>query len=856
VPDATSGSVAAIQPFHEIGDVDGLIDVEVTYQIIGLFSEGLYSTPYKALEELVSNSFDADATHVHVVIPADLGDDDATIVVLDDGVGMDDSGLRTHWIVGDSIKRLHRATRGGRKTIGKFGIGKLAAYVLGDRLTHITRVGDAYYSTTMDFSTIPKTVEVDAREGGRTSAKPVQLPLRHLTEEQARDALHGWLDQEGKRQDLALFGDGGPDTWTVAVISDLKPMALEITIGKLNWLLGTAMPLRDDFKLYLNNKPVASSKVKGKKVGSWTLGKDLITLPKPAPPELEPGEKESIAAPAFAHWHVTDSILGPVSGYLEVFVDPIDSGNSLKLGRSNGFFVYVNGRLINPDDAGFGIDRNQLRHGTFSRFRFVVNVDRLDEELRSSRESLRDGPQVTRAKELLQGVFNFARTKLDTYVADTSTGRHAAQRLADSPASLSERPILQLVLAAFEDGGASSRHVSLGNVSQFKTAAELRTYIEKRIVDDGALVTDVITADLGVHQPIAVLEGVSGLLQINLEHPFVAHFADEFGNQKRNLPLQLFAMSEVLLEAHLRASGIDREQILTVLDERDELLRHLARSRGRENSLTVAQDLLASVGSAKELELSVVAAFSQLGFEAVPRGGKDVSDGIAEAPLAASGGESRHYRVSLEAKSKEKHGAKVSKDGVGVSTIARHRDESHCSYAIVVGPAFQTGPKELGAVMREIASDQEQTGKTITLMEAQDLARLVRMAPVKRLNLAQMRTLFEECRSPADCKKWLEDREAEEPAPARYKDILEVVWQEQQDDIESPVEYGALRAALRHSREIKFTTEELKNECQALARMAPNQFFARDDVVELNIRPDRLLDLVHDYLDREKQETS
>jgi hypothetical protein len=72
-------------PFHEAGTVSGKIDVEVTYQIIGLFSEGLYSSPYKAFEELVSNAFDADATTVHLVVPADLAESSAAIVVVDDG---------------------------------------------------------------------------------------------------------------------------------------------------------------------------------------------------------------------------------------------------------------------------------------------------------------------------------------------------------------------------------------------------------------------------------------------------------------------------------------------------------------------------------------------------------------------------------------------------------------------------------------------------------------------------------------------------------------------------------------------------------------------------------------------------
>jgi HSP90 family molecular chaperone len=60
-------------------------DVQISTRIIQLFSEGLYSSPQKAIEELVSNSYDALAKNVHVILSADLNDEDATIVVIDDG---------------------------------------------------------------------------------------------------------------------------------------------------------------------------------------------------------------------------------------------------------------------------------------------------------------------------------------------------------------------------------------------------------------------------------------------------------------------------------------------------------------------------------------------------------------------------------------------------------------------------------------------------------------------------------------------------------------------------------------------------------------------------------------------------
>ena len=42
--------------FYEVGKEADKIDVRVSYHIIKLFSDGLYSSPNKAVEELVSNA--------------------------------------------------------------------------------------------------------------------------------------------------------------------------------------------------------------------------------------------------------------------------------------------------------------------------------------------------------------------------------------------------------------------------------------------------------------------------------------------------------------------------------------------------------------------------------------------------------------------------------------------------------------------------------------------------------------------------------------------------------------------------------------------------------------------------------
>lgn len=94
------------------------IDVRLSYRIVSLFSEGLYASPNKAIEELVANSFDAGAHHVAVFLPGDFHDQGATITVLDDGEGMDANGLKQHWLIGKSDKRELARLPLGRKQIG------------------------------------------------------------------------------------------------------------------------------------------------------------------------------------------------------------------------------------------------------------------------------------------------------------------------------------------------------------------------------------------------------------------------------------------------------------------------------------------------------------------------------------------------------------------------------------------------------------------------------------------------------------------------------------------------------------------------------------------------------------------
>lgn len=90
----------------QIGRPIEQIPVSINYDIIRLFSEGLYKSPHKAVEELVSNSYDANARRVHVLLPEAKEDTDELdpLWVIDDGHGMDVNGFRQLWRVADSTK--------------------------------------------------------------------------------------------------------------------------------------------------------------------------------------------------------------------------------------------------------------------------------------------------------------------------------------------------------------------------------------------------------------------------------------------------------------------------------------------------------------------------------------------------------------------------------------------------------------------------------------------------------------------------------------------------------------------------------------------------------------------------------
>ena len=824
--------------FAAIGDETDNIEVRLSYRIVELFSEGLYTSPNKAVEELVANSFDAGAQRVHVFLPSNLHDQDATIAVLDDGEGMDQEGLKRHWLIGVSNKRRLSALPKGRQQIGKFGIGKLATYVLSNRLTHISKCGESYYSTSMDYQTIEKRVDQEVEPKA-----PIKLVLRELTETQAQRAIDSWTGTAAfKASNTVLFGQGSPESWTLSIMSSLKPKVHEIKPGTLGWVLRTALPLRPDFEIWLNGQMLESSKEGKGLLQRWILGKDLVELPRPSPKPITVSEDENVVESSEHRFglHVPD--LGRITGYAEAYKDLL-TGKSDEIGRSHGFFVYVYGRLLNVDDGHFAISPDELRHGTFGRFRLVVHMDGLDEGLRSNREGIGEGPLLDRTQDVLRAIFNAVRSIIETHDRDEAPGAKLARLLAASPASLSRRPIVELSRAV-ATGGRESRYLI---VPECQTGEEMETFLadlESRAADEAERFITGVKIDFegSTRDGIARFDTQSGVLRLNAWHPFVATFHDEFTNKRLGQPLELLAMAEVLTEAHLHVIGVESSKMKNFLSARDQLLRNLADESGRQSSLSLANALLEARNSPDRLEKAACDAFRSLGFDVTPLGKRGEPDGVAAAHLSADDqGKSRQYRVSLEAKSKETSGATVSAKGVGIATVAQHRDKRECEHAIVIGPAFPTTGGDSSALGEQIGADREKSraagaAKTITLIRIDDLARLVRLRPVKQIGLQKLRELFQECSLPEESAAWVETIRQTTVERPPYRRIVETIEALQKKYRKAFVNYSALRVELSHTTPpIEYETDEdLFELCRGMAQMAPGAMFASTTTVELD----------------------
>ncbi len=687
----------------KIGQEKGDIEVTLANDLIPLLSEQLYQSPLKAIEELVVNAYDADATECRIVLPVSGDISDDYVVVFDDGIGMDDDGLQVLWRVGQSKKRTEayqKATH--RSQIGKFGIGKLATYAIANVITYLTRHNQNITCVSVDF-----------REFS-SLGKPTQtIVKRKLTgfpnlEKLSKDA--GFIDlcNDVGLLPNELLNEEKP-CWTFCILENLKEKAKNLHLGRLRWVLRTAMPLGVDFRIFLNEEQISSAKETYKKVVEFDITNIISS-------RIERLEKHTGTT-----WKVEDKSLRSdilkrgITGHVVVTERALDTGKSADLGRSNGFFIRVRGRLVNEKDALFGLE--PLAFQTFNRFYASLVIDDLDGVLTASREGFEESQVVEHVRFALKEIFNEARVRHERYLAEISK--------PDERAKEHERDYVNPRLVEYPVADVISIY---GASKQGVDADEKWFYLEYDEETDLSEIASALYTEkrskysyqyesLGKTGRMVKFNPEDATFIVNEDHDFIrAHFDDA----RARLLLEEIVTAESLLEIYMREAGISPYIIGDILERRDLLLRSIAQDQFYSLP-AISSFLRDSRSSDHDLEIGLVAAVRSLGFVAAQIGGPGKPDGVARFTTYQDG----EKKITIEAKSSDKVPSLHAIDFAG---LAEHVEKTEAHGCLLLAPDYPGGSKQDAA-----AANRAETLK-ISCWTIDDLARVVTATESRQIN--------------------------------------------------------------------------------------------------------------------------
>lgn len=803
--------------FENIGTQIDTIDVKLNYRIIDLFSDTLYSSPNKAFEELVSNSYDAFATTVAVHVPFKFSSPEDIIWVWDNGEGMDQTELKELWNIGKSLKRTNKERDKKRLQIGKFGIGKLATYVLCHKLTYVTKKNNRYLITTMDYSNLEKKKETD----------DWKLSEREITEKEAESLLNDLTHSSGNYLlPEEIFGKNSNNQWTFAILSDLKSTVERITPGALTWVLTSALPLNPSFVLYLNGQKLESTKIKIPLEKKWIIGNnDKTASVMHATTNHDAGSDQ---------YSIDFDEIKGVKGYVELYRDSLVSGVSSKYGRSHGIFLIIRGRLINLDDSLLGL--SPFFHGVFNRTRIYVEADGLDEVLTSTRESLMESAALNTIKLYIKGKFNNeVRAYYDKKEAEDYKENSISHRLRGSM-TLSKEPLLRVVQKL-----ESKRIVNPLLIEKLENAdyKSLTKKMEEELSEVESVIKDVDFVALGSGEPIAKLDLVTGLLKINLMHPFVANHAFTRGPK---MALQFISVTEVLTEAHLYELDIDEMLINDIMRKRDLTLRQLALS-DRRSIPVVASLLLDSLSYPREMEEAVYQWFIALGFSASKIGGSNEPDGRAEAILGYYDKQNLNYSVVYDAKSTFQN--RIPANQAHSGSMTRFKEKHKADFAVVVAKDYE------GANDPNSAISIEATQQGFTALTAEHLYKILFLWAPHQLGLSKIRTLFEKAHTPLEVSEWIKNIEEEETKEEPFEEVLEAIFFLQGNDKETP-DISSVRARLIEQNVIdrSFLKEDLEKWITSLKIMVPEFITFEGARVGLESSPEKIKEAIESIINK------
>ena len=797
------------QALDSLGEVIGKpLPVTLSPELIGLLSDQLYRSPSKAIEELVVNGFDAEAAEARIFVP-ERGDSKPFIAVYDDGVGMTYEGLADLWRVGRPKPRDDTLfQRKQRRQIGKFGIGKLSTYAVANRVTYVTKTGAQHLVVTINYQ--------DFTSSPNATTTAVELPVRKIGD------LNQLWDEEGFRVAAEALGLDSTvlaarSSWTLVLLEELKSKARTMGLGRLRWVLRTAMPLSSTFKLFLNGEEVESSKQDHTILKEFSIG------------DLPATRLSALNKKTGQDWYSEDGGLKSESFPLGISGRAIVTqqtlgGKSADLFRSEGFFVYVRGRLVNEEDARFGLP--ELSHGTLNRFRADIQADDLDQVITANRESMVDVQLYRDAQAVLNEVFNEARSQYEEYQrgeqkkplnAREEQRTWVPERLVEYPTA----DALTMYAQDFEGTEPDGSWMYL-NVDAGTNIADLAGTLYSQTGREQPYIYQYVARGRG--ERLVEFDPVNVTFNVNQDHELVIAYVNEPGAQRL---LQDLVTSEALLEVYLREAGVRPHVIGEVLERRDLLLRGLADTH--MFSLTALSTYIKDSASNKtDLEIAVVAGARALGFVAKHISGSGQPDGVARFTDFPQG----EQTIILEAKSSID--TPSAKD-IDFAAIKIHANKYHADGCLLLAPGYP------GNAEGNVARSAQDLG--ISCWTVGQFADVIGAAEPRQISARQILEIVSTKFAPEDVAEAVAHLLAEptwEPR-ALYLAVVEALRNIHGKLTTSPRTITMI--ALEVSRKTQFQDIEEPNIRRAVADLAgasQGALLLREDIVILNVDYDEL----------------
>jgi hypothetical protein len=819
------------EPF-DVGVAVDNVSLDIDYQIIQHFSQHLYGSPNKAIEELVANSFDAFAKKVYVYLKGKFTSD--YVLVWDNGSSMDVEGIKHLWLIADSPKdEKNRIVKQqglpDRAVIGKFGIGKLASYSIGDEIVHICRRDSDFLLVHVNYDDfLPK----EGKDKSGSKEDPHKTPIRRISEAEAKKMIESLFNKdsiEDNNKPLAFTDFFAQKHWTLAIIGKLKK---DLKQGRLSWLLGNGMPLRPDFEIFVNDEKI-ESKLESNAKTIWNFETEEVKkqIETDWSDAVKNGEvsgeisfkKEKGLNPNSSQEeipYIEFPYLGKIWSEIKLFENPLNDIKAERIGRSYGFFIMVRERLINPNDAQY-IMTPDPHFGTFYRCQYFLHFNK-DQDLLADRERFKiDTEGYKEMKLILSSVHKATRKKVYEDFEKEIANEKTENLLPVKSSELFRSPISSLLAHTELDDGVSF------NLTKPEISREPN----------------------GEDTPMAKVSSDGKGFSINTSHPYYTVLEERLGKKKKFQPfyqaIDLISVSEILLQGYLYDIGIADEKVEQVALWRDNLFRQLAENY-RKNKSDFAMNLMnTSYLGDTEFEVALEEILEDMGF----RCERDGSAGKKDVLLTATIG-IESYKYIFEAKGSINPVRNVT---AAVASAAAHRDEAGASHAVIVAREFDGLTKDQTAEGRAILNECRST-ENVSIMTVEALIKLHEAIDEYQYPLDLLKDIFTQIEPPA--KKLQRIEELQNPLEDfEYKSALEDIWRWQSDAAQGDsVAIKTIRQVNPRWKEQFPPSEDEKFTAKlvALATMAGGLIILSSDNrdITLNQSPERIIQRIESNLSK------